>query len=515
MKTRTLSTLFLTLTAIATWTTSAALASQKMIGFFDGIQGDSLVMGWTLDQNAPTLPQVVELWMDGGPSNGGVWLTTAFADLPRPDLTGVNSNHAYQFRVPTGRATDGRVHSLSVYVFDAGVWTPLQVSKVPAPPTQFAIDSVHERQVFQRELNPTAQTPVVARGMLDYSTALSATIKLTVTDRLSGSILSQNVQNILIPETTEGINANSKFSVPYAAYAATLYLPTGGWYSMSAELDSATAPTPQTVHLDKFGVGELFITAGQSNSVSSANDVNIDCRTTPKDDRISAYDVFANTWRVAADPQPQGADTGLGAGEGAGGSAWPTLGDLLITRLNMPIGFISVGSGGSNLGSWLPTVKPSLYSGLRRALNSLKQGSDETNRLDARAILWHQGEAEIMLHAPHGMFGYDYFNGLFSVISHLIQDTGEQIPWMVANVAYVPPTLAKSDPAEVAGLRAGQALLWQNGTAYQGPDTDTLGPEFRSGNDHIHMNLQGVAAHARLWCVQIMKEIYQQADPCN
>ena len=127
-----------------------------------------------------------------------------------------------------------------------------------------------------------------------------------------------------------------------------------------------------SISISPIGVGEVFIIAGQSNSANAGIQ-----RQTPSDSRVSAWG--KRGWQFASDPQP--------IATGNGGSPWPLLGDLLATRYDMPIGFISVGLGGTKVEQWLPRSTDK-FDRIVMALN-------EVGPQGARALLWHQGESDV------------------------------------------------------------------------------------------------------------------------
>jgi hypothetical protein len=76
----------------------------------------------------------------------------------------------------------------------------------------------------------------------------------------------------------------------------------GGWYHVDIRVLSG-AEQVALRRVEKIGAGEVFITAGQSNSCNSGNIPQF-----PRDDRISAW--TGSGWQHADDPQPIGCGTG-------------------------------------------------------------------------------------------------------------------------------------------------------------------------------------------------------------
>jgi hypothetical protein len=112
-----------------------------------------------------------------------------------------------------------------------------------------------------------------------------------------------------------------------------------------------------------------------------------------------------------------------------------------------------------------------------------------------RAVLWHQGESDADQAPEHEITPQRYAELLRKIIADSKKQAGWDVPWFVAQTSY-----HNEKVQSIPAFREAQASLWKDGTALQGPDTDTLGPDFRSG---IHMNAKGLQAHGRLWADRI------------
>ena len=224
-----------------------------------------------------------------------------------------------------------------------------------------------------------------------------------------------------------------------------------------------------TVTVSPVGIGEVFITAGQSNSANHG-----ESPTSPSDPRVGAW---ANPdWQHAIDPQP--------IATGGGGSPWPTLGDLLAERFDVPIGLISVGWGGTSVDQWRPYAADQLYQRLMLALG-------EVGFEGARAILWHQGESD----AAKGVTAVDYAHQLQEVIDATRADAGWPVPWGVARAAYLPGLAPEIIQAVIDGQ---QQVIDQDPLTFEGPTTeDLIGEAWRY--DAVHFNVPGLVEHAQRW----------------
>ena len=129
---------------------------------------------------------------------------------------------------------------------------------------------------------------------------------------------------------------NDDLPGPTRHFHGVLELPAGGWYSLSV---ARAVDGPALAEVLHFGVGEVFVVAGQSNSTNYGEE-----RTPSLDDRVAAFD--GSRWWIAADPMPGAQDPSQD------GSPWPTCGQLLRRSLRVPVAFASCGFGGTSIRQW-------------------------------------------------------------------------------------------------------------------------------------------------------------------
>jgi hypothetical protein len=245
----------------------------------------------------------------------------------------------------------------------------------------------------------------------------------------------------------------------------------GGWYRLEARA-RGDGTVLASARVDRIGVGEVFVTAGQSNAANHGSPVLL-----PNDDRVSAWGPLG--WAWAADPQP--------IATGTGGSPWPAMGDALVAALDVPVGLVSVAWGGTSIAQW--QAGGTLYVRLRDALGAFGPEG-------ARAVLWHQGESDAALGTTHA----DYADGLAALIAIAREDAQYPVPWGVARVGFL-PGLA---PEPIAEVVAGQnAVIATVPGVFAGPSTDDLvGPDWRY--DTVHFNERGLREHGRRWAEAIL-----------
>jgi Carbohydrate esterase, sialic acid-specific acetylesterase len=340
-------------------------------------------------------------------------------------------------------------------------------------------------------------------------------------------------------------------------------VPTGGWYCLAIDIG-----TSQKLYVDYIAVGEVFIAAGQSNSIQLGK--------RPSDSELTAL------WATIASVPVSGATYGnWGSRGGEGNFVLPTwhfgIDDatpysspwLYLTKqlvgLGVPLSIISVGCGSTSTDMWfketkanfLPGQAPdycgqnnggSLYNGLLHAAQSV------SGRF--RAILWHQGESDALRPNTQGQ----HYGNMKRIITTLNQDLGTNSKWFVANASYYPQSkqrylvgnVRQSDDvtgdvedggiqtlnasgdfvrkgdctltfapfpraSDMLAIRLAQQQLVNEGLVMAGPDTDGLiGAAFRYPEGIggcAHMNSSGLEVHGKLWYAAIAKANLIQGLP--
>ncbi|WP_435011716.1 sialate O-acetylesterase [Tundrisphaera lichenicola] len=238
------------------------------------------------------------------------------------------------------------------------------------------------------------------------------------------------------------------------------------------------------------GVGEVFITAGQSNATNSGDPTGF-----LPDLRVSAFDSGSGNglgpgfplarWRWGYDPQPV-------FDRSNGGSVWPKMASNLAAATGLPIGIYSIGQGSTAIAEWQPGHP--LYDRLTTALIYFKY------RGGVRAVLWDQGETDTGLHTNPAV----YEAQLRRLIAQSRMVAGVPVKWMVAQAA----GFSESNASLRMALRQAQANVVDGELTFGGPNTDLLGFPYRKAsplNPAIfpHFNSQGVLLLGSLWGISI------------
>lgn len=268
-------------------------------------------------------------------------------------------------------------------------------------------------------------------------------------------------------------------------FTGQVTLQAGGWYILTIRARRAQDVVDEDKVM-KVGVGDVFVTAGQSNSANFGKP-----KQEAEDDRVVYFN--GKHFVPAKDPIPGGC--------GDGGSPWPMLGDLIARSQQVPVCFRSASLTWTEVKNWMPGVKHNnhmLYDNLVKCIRAFPKGG-------VRAVLWHQGESDSLA----GTSAKTYFKRLKTIINALNEDSGYVIPWFVAQASFHPEANATQEE-EVAN---GQRRLWEKGVAHRGPNTDELGQSYR--HDRVHFNQKGLTTHARRWFKALAAKYNWATDSSN
>jgi hypothetical protein len=325
---------------------------------------------------------------------------------------------------------------------------PAPVAKQQAAPAAAAlrIEAPGERSIFQRDKKNKGRVPVRCTSDEDA-------VEVRALDKTS----------------RDEVKEWTALKAVKGSFTAVLDLP-AGWYELEFRVTQG-GQAVQTATLQRVGVGDVFVTAGQSNSANYGQP-----RQAAKADCVSTCDFQTGQWRHADDPQP--------GASGGGGSPWPLLGDLLTGKTGLPVGFICVGVGSTRVSQWAPTGD--CYPRLKKALEIAGPNG-------CRAVLWHQGESDSMIGTPPAI----YAQTLAQAINQSRGDAKWQVPWGVALASYHPAAQSTADRQQAVVAGQQQVIKGVRGV-FQGPVTDGfLAKGFLS--DTVHFNAEGLKAHAEGW----------------
>ena len=324
---------------------------------------------------------------------------------------------------------------------------------------QIEIDFPTDRGIYQRNYDNTADVSVTA--VYDGEGHVKARIV--------------NGDSVINDWTELGKSETSKYS------GVIPNVPAGGWYQLEVTVYDDSGSELAYAAVEHIGVGEVFITGGQSNSCNFGGE-----KTAAAYDTVSAYDAAKGIWQHCEDSQPN--SSGFATGNG-GGSPWPTLGDELTERLGVPVGFCSTGFGGTTI-EGLCTEH---YETIRQAITGL-------SRYGYRAFLIHQGEADT------DVTPMDEYSASFKkLIAMTREDAGYDLMWVIAQVSYAWSNY--NNTAKMEAITGTQRSLCNNYDIFIGPTTDDLLGDYRH-TDNLHLSEKGLIEHGKRWADVLMTSLF-------
>lgn len=319
---------------------------------------------------------------------------------------------------------------------------------------QIEITFPGERAVFQRDQNNEGFIPI-SGIVAEFATKIEARLLA------SSTALGTNTEWQVIDTTPNAGTFSGKIKGK------------GGWYRLEVRVFFGEIELGST-HLQRVGIGEVFVIAGQSNAQGFL-------RFNPPDsfdDRVNAYNLYSESTipenSAIGNIVKLKKETNIGP-HGQSAWCWGYLGDKLAEKFNVPILFFNVAYEGSTIENWyksaigestvhlgfgftFPDQTP--YSFLRKILQN------HVNVYGIRAILWHHGETD----ASENTNGDLYAERLRFIIEQSRKDTGKEIHW---NVALVSRNVGRVNPNIIA---AQQKVIAQVSNVSQGPISDDIQP---------------------------------------
>ncbi len=269
---------------------------------------------------------------------------------------------------------------------------------------------------------------------------------------------------------------------------------TGGWYRMKVRAFLGDKLIDST-ELNRVGVGENFLIAGQSNAQGT---FRLPIEIGAEDDRVNCSNFYAHFPELNVSythfyignfalNYPLGTFSQMSSFSTIGPNGlslhyWPAVGDTLVKKYNVPVCFINTGWGGSSIRNWVEGARgvPSYnpwnpienyqltfpYKSLSRSLEIFGQ------KMGFRAVLWHQGETDARLKMSQS----EYYNYLVELINASRKDANQTIPWIVAQAT-------RGGGCDTTSLilspeiRAAQKQVTETPTlpqVFEGPNTDDI-----------------------------------------
>jgi hypothetical protein len=381
---------------------------------------------------------------------------------------------------------------------------------------QVTITYPDSRAVFQR--NNSNQCSVYIAG--NYSTFADKVEARAIPRPMTPS------QGTIVNWTTIQTNPSNGY------YYGNLTV-SGGWYDIEVRCWNGTTLLG-TASLQRIGVGEVFLIAGQSNATGD-NGLAAMGNYGPRanDDRVSVVNYavsYPTNYGGVVLPRAEFSrlDSTFNISPfGTSAWCWGALGDTLTKRLNVPIAFFNAGWSGSGADAWSASANDSTatpsnfityprgmpYGNLRAALNFY------VAQFGVRAVLWHQGETDNLNNTSRDNYGIYLKNIIQKSRTH---SGNGNLAWVVSKASRykLPPTLPISRTWQPV-IDAQNDVIGNNGNTqpnytnlvFDGPATDTyIGPNVRM-TDSVHFAGNGHRILANLWNQKLNTAFFTNSTP--
>lgn len=325
------------------------------------------------------------------------------------------------------------------------------------------------------------------------------------------SVVADRVEAQLVP--IQGGNATGWITItssPKGGFYNGSLSSSGGWYKLEVRAWRGDQVVG-TTSVEKVGIGEVFIVAGQSNAQGFLNLGAAGA----SDDRVNCYNYYNLNDPGDQLTRPEFSHLDANsyiAPRGNSSWGWGRLGDQLASRLGVPILFYNTGWYGAAIKNWSESINGSTTYSVFDASSAFLPSGMPYNNLrmviqtyvsltGVRAVLWHQGESDLYAKTS----GQTYKENLEKVIKQSRTDAGRNISWVIARVSYSEPWGGTSS----AVIDAQNQVIQSVGNAFYGPETDAI----RNRADGVHFQNEGLTTFGDAWNNSLNADFFSQSQP--
>jgi hypothetical protein len=357
---------------------------------------------------------------------------------------------------------------------------------------QISIDYPTNRAIFQRDKNNKATIYVAG----SYT---------QIIDRVEAKL---NPINGGSPTNWKTIQSNVQGGV----FSGSIEDADGGWYQLEVRGWNGTQLVAST-QIEKVGIGEVFMISGQSN----AEGIHGNNSPGAADDRVNCVNSNNSNSSTADLSYPSfshlDAESNISP-RGNSAWSWGKLGDLLASRLGVPILFYNSAFTGTAVKSWRESTtgigyniydgSPYLPAGMPYA-NFRSTMQYYVPMTGIRAVLWLQGEAEAFVNTTPQA----YFDDLRKVIETGRNESGKNLTWMVSLTSY---SRNKSGvyPNAIDGQKR---VIASVPNVFTGPNTDVIQIPRDGGSEGVHFSGNGLVQLAEAWNARLDGDFFARSEP--
>ncbi len=365
---------------------------------------------------------------------------------------------------------------------------------------QLTIDFPLENGVYQRKKNNTLDVVITGR----YTDTLTTT--------LEARLLNPATQVPLA-----GFDWRVIDSLPQLGkFNSTLFNVPGGRYHLQVRSLNGLK-TLETTTVQHIGIGEVFMVSGQSNAAGFQEFGSISAQS----DQVVSHDYSddqtydVNTTNIPFFPTFAKIEYDTYISE-KGQSSWcyGKLGDLLTTRLGVPVSFFNGASVGTSSKNWmesargLPTQNEYFaaqygnlvgmpYVHFKNILNYY--GS----QFGARANLWHQGETDTFKN-----YSTQYYVDNLTVVKNQSRtDFNPSLSWVISRVSF---DGSNSSPQIIGGQNT---VVQADINSFYGPETDDITYRNPAADDDVHFFGSSLIDLANKWDLELDNNFLDNSTP--
>jgi hypothetical protein len=293
----------------------------------------------------------------------------------------------------------------------------------------------------------------------------------------------------------------------------------GGWYELKVRAMLGDQEVGSHT-VSPIGIGEVFLVAGQSNGQGFFNDSDpfrfFDYGVQrASDDRVNCINYNNHNGANFELPYPtfshlesnaQIAPRGLSAW------SWGKLGDLLASKLQVPILFYNVAWEGTLVRSWKQSITGTAVSPYDGSLSYQPSGAPYGNLRSVlqyyvpitgiRGVLWIQGEGDNQFRTATDAYASD----LQAVINASRNESGKNLSWMVSLTSYTDGKIA--DPV----INGQKKVIGALSNVFTGPNTDVIQIP-RTDKDRVHFHHEGLTSLAEAWNNNLNDDFFARSEP--
>jgi hypothetical protein len=368
-----------------------------------------------------------------------------------------------------------------------------------------------------------------------YQRSSTNTANLIISGTYSSSVLSSIQARLVNPDNSQpisGFDWKTIINNPSKGYFyGVLSNVPAGWYLLEVR-SLKSGLVMETSSINRVGVGDVFMIAGQSNAQGYFNNNYIG--TAASSPKVVTHNngMYCSPNDIPFPSLSQITSTTKPGTAGLDSWCYGALGDNIVNTTGLPVAFFNSGAAGSSSVNWVVSANggatnhpfsgepfckeydsgqyPNGTSGMPY-LNFRKGLNLYNSMFGARAVLWHQGETD----KYYGVSQSTYSQNLQTIISKSRTHYNDNLPWVIARVSYE----NAFQPYTSSAITTAQTNIPNTlSQTFLGPETDLINnttyPGSRDGQDlHFTLNGGGLTLLANAWSNYLNPAFFTNSVP--